>query len=63
MGAQWEPITRNTTDTVFDGVPVRVYEPFVETKNPRPAIVYFHGGGWVLLDIGKLSHYYVLNFE
>jgi acetyl esterase len=32
-----------------DGVPVRVYVP--EGEGPHPALVYFHGGGWVLGDL------------
>jgi acetyl esterase/lipase len=33
-------------DLDANGVPVRVYRP-VETDEPSPALVYFHGGGWV----------------
>ena len=29
-------------------VPVRIYEPDGTGTGPRPAIVYFHGGGWVV---------------
>jgi acetyl esterase len=29
------------------GVPVRIYRPF-EAPGPVPALVYFHGGGWVV---------------
>lgn len=40
-------------ETVFDteiaGVPVRVYVP-EETKVAQPAVIYFHGGGWVFGD-------------
>ena len=32
------------------GVPVRIYRP-VETSEPSRALVYFHGGGWVLGNI------------
>jgi acetyl esterase len=31
-------------------VPVRVYWP-ADDGTPRPAVVYFHGGGWVLCDL------------
>ena len=31
-------------------VPVRVYVP-VDEPGPRPVLVYFHGGGWVIGDI------------
>ena len=30
-------------------IPIRVYTP--DTPAPRPAMVYFHGGGWVLCDL------------
>jgi acetyl esterase len=33
-------------DADADGVRVRIYRP-VETAEPGPALVYFHGGGWV----------------
>jgi acetyl esterase len=32
------------------GVPVRIYRP-LETADPTPALVYFHGGGWVVGSI------------
>ena len=34
-------------DRDADGVPVRIYRP-VETAEPSAALVYFHGGGWVV---------------
>ncbi|GIH95577.1 alpha/beta hydrolase [Planobispora siamensis] len=34
------------------GVPVRVYRP-VEDDRPLPAIVYFHGGGWVFGSVAR----------
>ncbi|KAM8953865.1 neutral cholesterol ester hydrolase 1 [Pelodytes ibericus] len=37
------------TDTVFDGVEVRIFEPMVEHNGKlKPSIVYIHGGGWAL---------------
>jgi acetyl esterase len=30
-------------------IPIRVYTP--DTPAPRPAMVYFHGGGWVVCDL------------
>ncbi|CAC5394786.1 unnamed protein product [Mytilus coruscus] len=38
-------------DTVFDGVGVRVYEPVNLKSNKRPALVYYHGGGWSWLSV------------
>lgn len=40
------------TDRVIPGpggdIPVRVYEPDGDATSPRPGLVYFHGGGWVI---------------
>jgi acetyl esterase len=33
-------------------LPVRIYSPQQETAGPRPVVVYFHGGGWV---VGSIS--------
>ena len=30
-------------------IPIRIYSP--DAAQPRPALVYFHGGGWVLCDL------------
>jgi acetyl esterase len=30
-------------------IPVRVYTP--DSQEPRPGLVYFHGGGWVICDL------------
>ena len=44
----------SVTDRTFPGpvgaVPVRVYVPAGE-PGPRPVLVYFHGGGWVIGDL------------
>jgi acetyl esterase len=44
----------SVTDRTFPGpagdVPVRVYVPTAE-PGPRPGLVYFHGGGWVIGDL------------
>jgi acetyl esterase len=32
-------------------VPVRIYEPAGAGTGPQPAVVYFHGGGWVIGSI------------
>jgi acetyl esterase len=37
-------------DRDADGVPVRIYRP-VETTEPSTALMYFHGGGWVVGSI------------
>jgi acetyl esterase/lipase len=43
-----------TAGSAPDGVPVRVYTPTAAATGTRPAIVYYHGGGWV---IGSLAVY------
>jgi acetyl esterase len=44
----------SVTDRTFPGpagdVPVRAYVPTAE-PGPRPVLVYFHGGGWVIGDL------------
>lgn len=39
-------------DDLAEGVPVRVYRP-EEGDRPLPAIVYFHGGGWVFGSVER----------
>ncbi|CAC5405432.1 unnamed protein product [Mytilus coruscus] len=43
-------------DDVFDGVKVRLYYPTTSEEKLIPAVVYFHGGGWVFLDADKYDH-------
>src|SRR6266852_764783 len=35
-------------------IPIRVYTPKVQS--PAPALIYFHGGGWVLGDLESHDH-------
>lgn len=42
-------------DTKLAGVDVRIYEPTKGKNSDRPALVYYHGGGWSWLSIGKHS--------
>jgi acetyl esterase len=44
----------NTLNSAPDGVPVRIYTPTTAASGTLPAIVYYHGGGWV---IGSLMVY------
>ncbi|XP_072032903.1 neutral cholesterol ester hydrolase 1-like [Amphiura filiformis] len=50
----FQAVTRNITDTHFDGVPVRIYQPFDKPQSSLPAIMYFHAGGWVKWDIDSV---------
>ncbi|GIH80465.1 alpha/beta hydrolase [Planobispora longispora] len=43
------PVVRDDT---AGGVPVRIYRP-EEDGRPLPAIVYFHGGGWVFGSVAR----------
>jgi acetyl esterase len=52
MGGTPEPVhsIENLRIPGPDGeIPVRVYTP--TNPGPRPALVYFHGGGWVICDL------------
>jgi acetyl esterase/lipase len=42
-------------DRDADGVPIRIYRG-VETDGPSMALVYFHGGGWVVGSIDTHDH-------
>ncbi|XP_072264218.1 neutral cholesterol ester hydrolase 1 [Pyxicephalus adspersus] len=49
---QLDPVSSahlKVTDTVFDGVQVRIFEPDAELDGSlKRAIIYIHGGGWAL---------------
>lgn len=36
---------------ISESIPIRIYKPEREKSGPLPAVVYFHGGGWVLGSI------------
>lgn len=40
--------TVTVTDTVFDGVQVRIFDPVKHDGALKPSIVFIHGGGWAL---------------
>ena len=47
-----------THDTEMNGVPVRLYEPWVpqakvKKQKLQPGLVYYHGGGWTIGSVGK----------
>ncbi|XP_038051226.1 neutral cholesterol ester hydrolase 1-like [Patiria miniata] len=49
-------------DTTYGGVPVRVFDDQHDGEKAakRPAIVYYHGGGWIL---GRVDLYHALTSE
>ena len=52
IGGAPEPVAaiENLRIPGLDGeIPIRVYTP--AAASPRPALVFFHGGGWVLCDL------------
>jgi acetyl esterase len=48
--AEMASVTNLTCRGPAGDVPVRVYVPTAE-PGPRPVLVYFHGGGWVIGDV------------
>uniref|UniRef100_A0A670J8T3 Alpha/beta hydrolase fold-3 domain-containing protein n=1 Tax=Podarcis muralis TaxID=64176 RepID=A0A670J8T3_PODMU len=40
-------------DLLFDGVPVRVYQPKTPSAGPRKGFMFFHGGAGMIGSIGK----------
>ena len=53
-GLDEEPTIKHS-DTTFDGVGVRLYEPVEKSAKPVPGIMYIHGGGWIVGSTGKLT--------
>ncbi|XP_022617169.1 arylacetamide deacetylase-like 4 [Seriola dumerili] len=49
------PADLRVKDLTFSEVPVRVYEPTAVCEGLRRALVYFHGGGWVLGSIDSVD--------
>lgn len=60
--ARWD-LPRDPNLTVEDSslpgpageIPIRIYTPKIETP-PYPALIYYHGGGWVLGDLDTYDH-------
>ena len=48
--AEMASVTDRTVPGPGGDIPVRVYVPTTE-PGPRPVLVYFHGGGWVIGDL------------
>ncbi|XP_072474819.1 arylacetamide deacetylase-like [Notamacropus eugenii] len=44
------------TDTLFNKVPVRVFEPKQKSSTMRRAVFYIHGGGWTTGDATCISY-------
>lgn len=40
----------------FDKVPIRIYQPKVPSASQRRGVMFFHGGGWILGSLGKISN-------
>jgi arylacetamide deacetylase-like 2 len=47
------------TDTNFSGIPVRLYLPKRKSERQRPAVIFLHGGAFVL---GSCSKYILLMY-
>lgn len=51
------------TDTTFSGVPVRLYLPKRKSERQRPAVIYLHGGAFIIGSCSKCTLYvYVANY-
>jgi acetyl esterase len=49
-------VTDHRVATADGDVPVRVYQPAGDAAGPRPVLVYFHGGGWVIGSVETHDH-------
>jgi acetyl esterase len=50
------PVARVETRAIPGNLTVRVYTPEGDAPGPAPALVYFHGGGWVLGGLDTVDH-------
>ncbi|WP_169977824.1 alpha/beta hydrolase [Tautonia rosea] len=50
-----EAVARVEDRTTEAGLPLRVYWPESDAPSPRPALVFSHGGGWVLGDCNMVD--------
>ena len=54
------PALDSVANLMFEGpagnIPVRIYRPRVEGQAPLPALVFYHGGGWVVGDLETHDH-------
>ncbi|CAC5392702.1 NCEH1 [Mytilus coruscus] len=42
-----------STDEYFDGIKVRIYRPLASKDKVLPAMVYYHGGGWIYMSVNS----------
>ncbi|XP_072034085.1 neutral cholesterol ester hydrolase 1-like isoform X2 [Amphiura filiformis] len=54
LAKRYGPSDRKITNTQFDGVPVRIYEPPKTADSQQPAVFYMHGGGFRCLSVDTL---------
>uniref|UniRef100_A0A8B9DJR2 Alpha/beta hydrolase fold-3 domain-containing protein n=1 Tax=Anser cygnoides TaxID=8845 RepID=A0A8B9DJR2_ANSCY len=43
-------------DLCFGKVPVRIYQPKAPSSSQRRGVMFFHGGGWTLGSVGKITN-------
>src|SRR4051812_11931675 len=51
-----EPVLEVEDRVLPPSIPVRIYRPIGGAPAPSPALVFFHGGGWVLGDIETVDN-------
>lgn len=55
FGGPPEPVGEVEDRVLPPSIRVRTYTPAGESTGPRPALVFFHGGGWVLGDVDTVD--------
>ena len=51
-----DPVAEVEDRVLPPSIPVRIYRPIEGAPPPSPALVFFHGGGWVLGDIETVDN-------
>ncbi|XP_071084734.1 arylacetamide deacetylase-like isoform X2 [Haliotis cracherodii] len=55
VASKSDPLLK-VTDTRLSGIPVRIYRP-KSAPTPSPALVYFHGGGWIFGSVDQYDEF------
>ncbi len=56
LAARPDPVASTSDHQTASGIALRVYRPLGSGPEPLPALVFFHGGGWVLGDIETVEN-------
>ncbi|WP_435010300.1 alpha/beta hydrolase [Tundrisphaera lichenicola] len=56
VGGPPDPVAEVEDRVISPSIPIRIYRPIDGEPAPSPALIFFHGGGWVLGDIETVDN-------